>query len=76
MKNRKKNLKIKSKNKEGYVSYRMNKIIKSKITKLKMVACLSNRRSMEQSITIKENGAELNIKEHEGESKSKDAGSK
>ena len=54
IKNRKKDKKIKRKNKEGYVSYRMNKIIKSKITKLKMVACLSNRRSMEQSLTNKE----------------------
>jgi len=48
MKNKKKkDKKIKSKIKEGHVSYRRNKTIKSKITKVKMVACLSNRRSME-----------------------------
>jgi hypothetical protein len=50
---KKKDKKIKSKNKEGYVSYRRNKTIKSKIAKVKMVACLSNRRSMEQSLTNK-----------------------
>jgi hypothetical protein len=50
---KKKDKKIKSKNKEGHVSYRRNKTIKSKIAKVKMVACLSNRRSMEQSLTKK-----------------------
>jgi len=44
---KKKDKKIKSKNKEGHVSYRRNKTIKNKIAKVKMVACLSNRRSME-----------------------------
>jgi hypothetical protein len=50
---KKKDKKNKSKNKEGYVSYRRNKTMKSKIAKVKMVACLSNRRSMEQSLTKK-----------------------
>jgi hypothetical protein len=35
---KKKDKKIKSKNKEGHVSYRRNKTIKGKIAKVKMVA--------------------------------------
>ena len=54
MRNRKKKgKKIKNKIKKEHVSYRRNKTIKSKIAKVKMVACLSNRRSMEQSLTKK-----------------------
>ena len=60
MKNRKNDKKNKRKNKEGYVYHRRNKTIKSKIAKVKRVACLSNRRSMEQSLTNK--GARRRIK--------------
>ena len=53
MKNRKKDKKMKSKNKKGYVSHRRNKTIKTKIAKVKRVVCLLNRKSMEHSLTNK-----------------------
>jgi hypothetical protein len=57
---KKKGKKIKNKIKKEHVSYRRNKTIKSKITKVMIVACLSNRRSMEHGAWSMEHGAKLN----------------